>query len=194
MESEFYVTLPSNSSMQYFPDNKTYNFVIKLPRTLQLDGEWEVGLAEIDHPHTWCKIREGKNSVEIYVPDQWLQEISIQPGYYEKVQDVIPGDVIDALLKAGLANATDVVVSYNDTFKRVTVRCAKGTVLELRGDIARMFGYLNSTAVRASDIKGFTLALPETGNQYRNRDLVAFEHGKVIITSHFRRSKTQYFI
>ena len=25
-------------------------------------------------------------------------------------------------------------------------------------------------------------------------DLVAFEHGKVIITLHFRRSKTQYFI
>ena len=29
-----------------------------------------------------------------------------------------------------------------------------------------MFGYLNNTAIRASDKKGFTLALPETGNQY----------------------------
>ena len=38
--------------MQYFPDNETSNFVTKLPRTLQLDGEWEVGLAEIDYPHT----------------------------------------------------------------------------------------------------------------------------------------------
>ena len=83
--------------------------------------------------------------MEIYVPDKWFQEISIQPGYYEKVQDVI-----DALLKAGLANATD-VVSYDDNSKRVTTRCAKGTVLELRGDIARMFGYLNNTTVRAFD-------------------------------------------
>ena len=33
--------------------------------------------------------------------------------------------MIDALLKAGLANATDVAVSYDDTSKRVTVRCAK---------------------------------------------------------------------
>ena len=39
-------------------------------------------------------------------------------------------DVIDALLKAGLSNSTDVVVSYDDASKRVTVRCAKGTVLE----------------------------------------------------------------
>ena len=49
MESEFYVTLTSNSSMQHFADNKTLNFVTKLSRALQLDGEWEVGLAEIDY-------------------------------------------------------------------------------------------------------------------------------------------------
>ena len=99
--------------------------------------------------------------MEIYFPDKWFQEIRIQPQYYEKVQDVI-----DALIKAGLANVIDVVVSYDDTFKGVTVRCAKGTALELREDIARMFGYLNNTAIKASDKKGFTLALPETGNQY----------------------------
>ena len=48
-------------------------------------------------------------------------------------------DVIDELHKAGLANLTDVVVTYDDTSKRVTVKCAKGAILELRGDIARMF-------------------------------------------------------
>ena len=58
--------------MQYFPDNKASNFLTKLPRTLHLDGEWEVGLAEIDYRHTWYNIREGKNAVEIYVPDKWF--------------------------------------------------------------------------------------------------------------------------
>ena len=117
-----------------------------------------------------------------------------------------------------------------------------------------MFGFLNDTTIRASDEKGFTLDLPETGNQYffiytdiiksqyygdvvvpvlctvtvkgehgnyvsknferphyvplnkkifdmininirdEAGDLVAFEHGKVIITLHFSHSKTQYFI
>ena len=117
-----------------------------------------------------------------------------------------------------------------------------------------MFGYLDNTSVRASDKKGFTLALPETENQnfyvhtdiiiskyhgnvvvpvlhtvavkgrprsyisknferphyvslskkipdmisihIRDKagDLVAFEHGKMIITLHFRCSTTQYFI
>ena len=103
MESEFYVTLPSNSSMEYFSNNKTSNFVTKLSRTPQLDGECEVGLAEIDFSHTWYK---GKNSVEIYAPDDLYLvfktvEFGMQPGYYEKVQDVI-----NALHKAGLANLT----------------------------------------------------------------------------------------
>ena len=94
MESEFYVTLPSNSSMEYFPDNKTSNFVTKLSTTLQLDGERKVGLAEIVYQHAWYNIREGKNSVEIYTPENLYlvfktAEFSIQPGYYEKVQDVI---------------------------------------------------------------------------------------------------------
>ena len=29
-----------------------------------------------------------------------------------------------------------------------------------------MFGFLNDTTIRASDKKGFSLTLPETGNQY----------------------------
>ena len=117
-----------------------------------------------------------------------------------------------------------------------------------------MFGFLNDTTIRASEEKGFTLALPETENQYfyvftdiiksqyhgnvlvpvlrtvtvkgehgsyvsnnferphyvplnqknvdmisvnirdKAGDLVAFEHGKMIITLHFKHSKTQYFI
>ena len=120
--------------------------------------------------------------------------------------------------------------------------------------MARMFGFLNDTTIRASDEKSFTLALPETGSQHfyvymdiiksqchgdvvvpilhtvtvkgehgsyvsknferphyvplnknifdtisinirdKAGDLVAFEHGKVIITLHFRRKKKQYFI
>ena len=156
METEFYVTLPSNSSVQYFPDNKTTNFVTKLSRTLQLDGECEVGLAEIDYPHTWHNIREAKNSVEIYVSDKWDREFSIQPGYYQNVIDVI-----DALRKAGLANLTDVVVTYDDTSKRVTVKCVEGAILELRGDIARMFGFFNNTTIRASDENVSALPYPK---------------------------------
>ena len=124
-----------------------------------------MGLAEIDFPHTLYNIHEGKNSVEVYTPDNLYLvfktvEYSIQPTYYEKVQDVI-----DAFYKAGLANLTDVVFSYA-TSKRVTVKSGRHVIVKLRGDITRIFGFLNNTTTRASDEKGFTLALPKTGNQY----------------------------
>ena len=114
--------------MQYFPDNKTSNFVTKLSRTVQLDGEWKVGLAEIVYPHTWYNIHKGQNSMEIYAPDNLFlvfktAEYSIQPGYYEKVQDVI-----DALYKAGLAK-------LSDTSKRLTVKCGRRVIAKLRGFI-----------------------------------------------------------
>ena len=89
-----------------------------------------MGLAEIDYPHTWYNICEGKNFVEIYVPDNLYlvfktAEFSIQPGYYEKVQDVI-----NALCKARLANLSDVDLSYDDTSKRVTVKCGRRVVVK----------------------------------------------------------------
>ena len=61
----FYVTLPSNSSMNIFPSNTLTNYVTQLPNSIYLDGEWEVGLAEIQYPYTWNNIREGYNKIYI---------------------------------------------------------------------------------------------------------------------------------
>ena len=91
---------------------------------------------------------------------------------------------MDALYKAGLANLSYVVVSYDDTSKRVTVKCGRHVVVKLRGDIARMFGFINDTTIKASEEKGFTLALPETGNQYFYvyTDIIKCQyHGDVIV-------------
>ena len=62
---QFYVILPSNSSMDIYPDNKIPNFKVYLANPLQLDSaKWEVGLSEIQFPHLWYNIREGKNIIE----------------------------------------------------------------------------------------------------------------------------------
>lgn len=45
--NEFYLTLLSNSSTNYFPNNTLANFHTKLPSKLFLSDEWVVGLAEI---------------------------------------------------------------------------------------------------------------------------------------------------
>lgn len=62
----FYMHLPSNSSMKhYFPNNKTSSYTVKLPQTFNFKNEnWEVGLAEILFPNDWHNVREPFNYVE----------------------------------------------------------------------------------------------------------------------------------
>ncbi len=43
----FYVTLPSNSSFEYYPENALNNYTTKLHSTLRLEGNYEVGLVEM---------------------------------------------------------------------------------------------------------------------------------------------------
>ena len=51
-----HITLPSDSSMQYYPDNTIAHYVTKLPERIHLDGDYEIGLAEIIYPHSWYNI------------------------------------------------------------------------------------------------------------------------------------------
>jgi len=46
----FYLTLPSNSSMNYYPLNTVARHTSKLSQVIELEGDWEVALAEITVP------------------------------------------------------------------------------------------------------------------------------------------------
>ena len=54
--THFYLTLPSNSSEQYYPDNTLTHFTTKLHSDVSLNGDWEVGLADIMYPRNWYNI------------------------------------------------------------------------------------------------------------------------------------------
>ncbi len=49
--SQFYVTLPSNTNG--FGTNTTAEYRVNLARTVELNGEWEVGLVSAQYPFTW---------------------------------------------------------------------------------------------------------------------------------------------
>ena len=72
MESSgFYVQLPSNASMDLYPNNKLCCYKTQLPRTLHFDGKYEVGLVEMQYPNSWRTFHE-ENSYKVtiqHVPD-----------------------------------------------------------------------------------------------------------------------------
>lgn len=48
--SSFYIVLPSNTNVE---GNRTNTFRVRLPRKLQFNSEWYVGLAVLVYPHSW---------------------------------------------------------------------------------------------------------------------------------------------
>ena len=55
-ENQFYIHLPSDSSFGVYPDNTIAKFSTKLARTIELDGDYEVGLSEILFPADYYNI------------------------------------------------------------------------------------------------------------------------------------------
>jgi hypothetical protein len=51
--SDFYMTLPSNASVSSFRDNSPSEYKINLSEPIDLRGEWEVGLVEVNYPKSW---------------------------------------------------------------------------------------------------------------------------------------------
>lgn len=88
--SHFYLTLPSNSSEKYYPDNTLTHFVTKLHNDVDLSGDWEVALVDIMYPRNWytindqyCRItyKNGTKCYDINVP--------IPSGYYRDVPELV---------------------------------------------------------------------------------------------------------
>jgi len=58
--SRFYVTLPSNSSTECYPDNTVARYTAKLADKIEIEGDWEVGLAEISIPAVVENVLHGR--------------------------------------------------------------------------------------------------------------------------------------
>ncbi|GFT65713.1 chromo domain-containing protein [Trichonephila clavipes] len=94
--TDFHILLPSNSSMQYFPDNSPNHFRTKLSRPITLNGEWECCLSEVTLPGKYFTIQPRYNDFytvtrEIEVPDETLLSTFDISFYNEDHEDFVAG-------------------------------------------------------------------------------------------------------
>ena len=99
-QDEFYMVLPSNSSMGYFGDNITTCFTTYLQREIKLYGEWVVGLAEIYVP---CTVKHVQESEAFYFFFSYDNDKVLSrnihyfaDGIYENVEQ-LANEVIDQM-------------------------------------------------------------------------------------------------
>lgn len=97
---QFYLTLPSNSSKEFYGQQKLNHFKTKLSQPLHLDvNEYECGLAEIIYPHSWKNLKE-ESQVCVGISDLTVdpesgkyrileKNFTVQQSHYINVADLV---------------------------------------------------------------------------------------------------------
>ena len=90
--AQFYFHLPSNSSLNKFPNNTLTEYRVGLPQTVSLIGDWEVGLTEIHYPDSWNNV-QGNLQGRFYVWNQELdvmwEALIVSSGHYSSIEAIM---------------------------------------------------------------------------------------------------------
>ena len=131
MASEFYLVIPSNSSMITHPNNTLAQYITNLPRRINISGVWESGLTEIHYPHDWYNVRNARLTVE---HDGNVEtDVCFEDGYYHSpkaLATALNGD------KPGR-----VKFSYEPVTQKFIAHVKSKTKFTLYGDLPDILGF-----------------------------------------------------
>ncbi|GFU53473.1 uncharacterized protein F54H12.2 [Trichonephila clavipes] len=140
----FYATLPSDSSMHFFPENKISHFKTQLPSPVCLNVEWEVGLSEIIYSHSWLNVNETNNYFLYKAGDGNISSTvkrTIDVGCYETMLDII-----SAVQLALPKNPNRFTIIYNKATKRVKINAVQGSSLHLE-NLGELLGFKRNAII-----------------------------------------------
>ena len=123
-----------------YPDNKIGSYRLKLPQTIDLEGNWEVGLYSVTYPNTWYTLQFQQNHL-YYSPDGgksfWSSAI-VDYGYYTSMPELI--EPINTAMKNELGH-THITFSLNPRTHKVKVTMAKNYYIALYRQLSKMLGF-----------------------------------------------------
>lgn len=118
-KNNFYITLPSNSSMEYYPSNTLAKYTTKLHRRIVLDNaDWEVALVEMQYPTLFETVTENK--------DMWIQySVKLEGGYREVKRYILPHGIYDneeSLAEKLNRELKDFLIKFEKHMNRFTIQ------------------------------------------------------------------------
>ncbi|GFW96212.1 uncharacterized protein TNCV_571831 [Trichonephila clavipes] len=131
----FYITLVSDSSKLFSPENKIFHFMTQLPLPVTLNnGEWEVGLVDLIYPHTWYNIRNDNNIFGFDVGNGELLVRRVPPGCYETVPDILKGMHLEL-------HQNKIEFIYHSVTKKVKIKLGDQAGVVLYKGLAELLGF-----------------------------------------------------
>ena len=138
--THFYVTLPSNASSDEFPDNKMTSYRVKLQQTIDMEGNWEVGLYSISYPNTWYTLQKGFDTHVYYAAHTGLfLGATVDYSYYTSMEDLVKA-VNAALVASGDVN-DNIKLTYSALTGKVTVQINSNFQFALLKPLSIMLGF-----------------------------------------------------
>ena len=151
MTTDFYMTLPSNASMKTHLDNTLTHYVTELPHRVDLIGEWECGLTEMQYSHTWYNVTEDDVWLflnEIDDPDV-SRRVRLSCGYYDDPLTLLY-HVNNGLYSLRTAK-TRAQMSYSSVTQKMTLHMTENTkfTIPYHSSTTSMLGFHESVATGA---------------------------------------------
>ena len=133
----FYITLPNDSSKDFFPANTSSEYTVRLPRWIQLNGEWEIGLHSITYT-PWNIARHLDEPISYTRSGEKRKQGGKMKKYYATIYKYI--DSINESLKEHVNNDE---IRFNIRNEKVTLTLSSGYKVHLRREQAIVLGFLN---------------------------------------------------
>ena len=131
----FYLTLPSNSSMNYYPSNTVARYATKLPQVMELEGEWEVALTEISVPSPLPNVTRDTHFFTLRSTDtDETYKYTLRWGYYDTALKVL-------MEMNSLTRAHPTAVAFRYQLKRVKLINNGSYDVEFSDALAHMLGF-----------------------------------------------------
>ncbi|CAB3998846.1 uncharacterized transposon-derived [Paramuricea clavata] len=136
-----------NASLDVFPNNKTTGYRVKLPQTVNLEGDWEVGMYSVSYPHTWYTLRNINADTHFYYDDGsgLYSTLELDYGFYGSVQEFIVD--INKVLKKEIGD-DGIYFTYSTRTGKVTCHLKKpGYKVFVGRRISLILGYAGKETI-----------------------------------------------
>ena len=175
-QESFFVTLPSNSSLNEFPDNTLTKFKVRLPYSIHLAGEYECALVDTAIPTSWYNLittqdHPTKSSV-IYRKGDKVFEKKLKEGYYPNIKSLVNE------VRAGEAREVDddCEIFIMERAEKVQFNLQEDCEIILNGRITRMLGFdTDYKVIRGQVIPPQTYNINSINNLFIYTDILEHE-------------------
>jgi len=163
-----YLTLPSNSSYKFYPNNTKSHFTTKLHTPLSFkDLNYEVALTDIYYPHTWNNIDEDEGRMVITrLGTDFSFTSTIKNGHYNSATDLIDAiNGVNDLTRVG-PDSTPITLKWDHVTQKVHMSVARGFSIKFSKALVQILGLKRDTY---------------EGGTYRGKYVVDIERGFYVI-------------